>query len=327
MILALLVACHGNKDVDAPQWSAIEGTLDYDYVVDDFQVCDATISFTGAPYTGECEGCDFAFEIDPVLERNEGTLACPFNPYLSLYAPGALFTEPTVLGFEDHDNGVPDEVVIGASAVYTSGKTSTALYSFADGAYGAVNFDGTHLGWDLQDAADAPKSKKFGGERYSYFVSPCERNEPGETNPKVGPFTSTAPVEGTLPCAAGYVDAFEFQGIDGGTAYLSVDKTTDDASFALLLVYGPQSCLAAIAGKNFECSVGTGGCPAATIDTTPGNYLVALVGWGCDDDAKSTGYRLDLDTSWDAGLEQIEDDIWNYGKATVHVVGAATLSE
>jgi hypothetical protein len=92
-------------------------------------------------------------------------------------------------------------------------------------------------------------------------------------------------------------------------------------------VYGPQSCLADLAAENFECSGGKGDCPATTIATTSGKYLVALVDLGCHDDEKSTGYRFDLDTAWDAGFQQVQDDVWNYGKTRVHVVGSATLTE
>ena len=51
MILALLVACKGSDpEGEGTQWSAIEGTLEVDYTVGDFSVCDGTVSFTGVPY-------------------------------------------------------------------------------------------------------------------------------------------------------------------------------------------------------------------------------------------------------------------------------------
>jgi hypothetical protein len=327
VILALFVSCRDRVDAndehhdEASPWSSIEGTLEYDYTVSGSVVCDATVSFTGTPYAGDCKDCDFAFEIEPVLERDEGTIACPWNPILTLYAPGSFWIDPTVVGFTDHNNGIPDVLILGATTEWYG----TTLGELEDGYLGSVSLDGNELAWTIDAALGY---KPLTGIRYSPST-PCAPDYfyPYDAH---GPYAAGNTTYGELGCSSEVVDVFEFEGQAGGVVKLTADTTSDDlAPVMLLWVYGPESCVERAAFGNFECSKGDElPCPALSIDTEPGRYVAVLSALGCDGDGDGPGgYRLDLDASWDPKLAQIHDDLYNYGPASFRIDASATLTE
>ena len=318
MILALLVACKGSDpEGEGKQWSAIEGTLEVDYTVGSFAVCDGTVSFTGVPYTGDCEGCEFAFEVEAVLERDDGTIACPWNPIFTLYAPGSYWQAPTLVGLQDSDS---ETLLLGETDPF--GTTIVPLYDSSD--YGAVSYDGDQLAWTLD--FDLSKSGYGSGALRYPLGNPCDYGffDPGT---KQGPYDAGNTTYGTLVCQYGWADVFEFEGTDGGVAYLTADTTSDDPVVAMMMwVYGPDSCVEQAAYANFECSKGHAPCPAMSIDTRAGQYIAVLSVVGCDGDGLGS-YRLDLDASWDPKLEQLHDDLFNYGPASFRIEASATLTE
>jgi hypothetical protein len=319
VILALLVACKGSDGSggEGTPWSAIEGTLEVDYTVGGFSVCDGTVSFTGVPYTGECEGCEFAFEIEAVLERDDGTIACPWDPILTLYAPGSFWHAPTVVGLQDQ---APDTLLLGV----TVGEHETAFATLYDGDYGTVSYDGDQLGWTL-DLSLGWSGKLYGGMRYP-LGTPCTYDYFAPYDDR-GPYGAGNTTYGALVCEYGWTDVFEFEGTEGGVAHITADTTSDDPAVAMVLwVYGPESCVEQMAFGNYECSKGPVPCPAMSIDTQPGRYIAVLSVLACDGDGLGS-YRLDLDASWDPGLEQIHNDLFNYGPASYRVDASATLSE
>jgi len=316
VILALLVACKGSDpEGEGTPWSAIEGTLEVDYTVGGFAVCDGTVSFTGVPYTGDCEGCEFAFEVDAVLERDDGTIACPWDPIITLYAPGSYWRAPTLVGIQDRD---PDTLLLGATDPF-----ATTILPLYDSDYGTVSYDGDQLAWTLDFSFD---TYGYGALRYPLSGTPCTYDffYPGAER---GPYDAGNTTYGALVCAYGWADVFEFQGTDGGVAYLTADTTSDDPAVAMMMwVYGPDSCVEQAAYANFVCSNGPVSCPAMSIDTRAGQYIAVLSVVGCKGDGLA-GYRLDLDASWDPKLQQMHDDLFNYGPASFHVEASATLTE
>src|SRR5213078_4797459 len=75
-------------------------------------------------------------------------------------------------------------------------------------------------------------------------------------------------VYSSLPCSGGYVDVFTFEGSAGGSAYLTVDTTSEDPAVdAAMWIYGPDQCVDGIASRNFPCSLGGGDCPAMSVAT------------------------------------------------------------
>jgi hypothetical protein len=325
MILALVLACRGRihpaDEHDAgPQWTSIEGTLDIDIRVDGFAVCDATVSFTGGPWVGECEGCEFAFEIEPVLERDEGTIACPWVPTVLLHHTGDFWHDPTVFALLDRNNGVPDEIMIGAGA--TDYGPELYFQEFADGDYGPVDIDGSQISWTLADDGSG-----YAVGRYPFYVNPCHGY--GATPVPSAPFVATEALEASASCDPYLIDVFEFQGREGGTVDLAVDRPAGGAEFLpLLAVWSPLACTEGVAVKSFDCASGDGGCPALTFDTTAGRYLAAVFNLlGCKDPDASAAYRLDAKAAWDLGLAPVYDDLDNYGVGDFEISGVATLAE
>ncbi len=330
MILALLLACKGSdgSDGDGARWSAIEGTLEIDQTVEGFAVCDATVSFTGVPafnpFSGTCPDCDFLFEIDPVLERNDGTLACPYHPVLTLYTPDWWWAGPTLLGFASSYYSETDALVIGETSRVPTGGYLPQIAAVEDGDFGPVTFDGTTLEWTIE-LTENGKREEIGGTRYSLYAPQCGATT---TIPDGGPYAAGNTIHGSLPCEFGYVDAFEFHG-EAGTAYLTVDATSEESVVdSALWVYGPESCIERFAYASFECSTGASGCPAMSLETVDGPYLVVVSSWGgCSGVGPSADYRLDLATAWEPELHQIQDDVSNSETRTFVAQGRATLRE
>ena len=95
-----------------------------------------------------------------------------------------------------------------------------------------------------------------------------------------------------------------------------------------LWVYGPESCIERFAYLSFECSSGVSSCPAMSLETVDGPYLVIVSSWdGCNGIGASADYRLDLATTWEPELRPIQDDVWNSEPRVFVAHGRATLSE
>jgi hypothetical protein len=325
-----------DTDTDAA-WVAIEGTLDLQIVAGGMTICDATIDFTGIPFSGACPTCDFVFEVDSVLSRDDGTDHCMYSPQL-LYSPSNRYTAPTLLGFAANGDAgyygmVGPSVFVGFTYLYEDGSTFTYdphypfLYEGGTFGYASVALEDDLLTWGIS------LSKIPGyGPLYFYpydYIPPafCEWDSGSEAS---APYAAGNTTYGSLPCGRNYIDTFQFLGTAGGTAYATVDTTGDVASIdPAMWVYSPDSCIEAFSDDNFPCAHGTHDCPAMSIATDAVVYTLVVASLSdCGTDAGAeVGYRLDLDTSWDPDIIAIADDMVNRVTGEASLSASATLSK
>ena len=87
----------GDEDVDADadgsppgyaDWELV-GRINYRSTNNEHVACDSTIDLTGTAYTGECEGCDYAFSMTSNVHEERGDPeTCAHSPVLSFISDG-----------------------------------------------------------------------------------------------------------------------------------------------------------------------------------------------------------------------------------------------
>ena len=70
-----------SDDSDAPM--RFEGEVIYHSTVDGLSSCDAIISLSGTAYTGQCDGCTFAFDIHSAVTLDNSAPHCLLHPQWS----------------------------------------------------------------------------------------------------------------------------------------------------------------------------------------------------------------------------------------------------
>ena len=196
-------------------------------MVDSVVLCDATIEFTGTPYTGLCPECDFLFEVETTLTRDDGSGACPYQKPFTLYSPSAQYTDPTLLGFAPMFSFPPfylyDVLVAGITTVDFHGTVYGPAITPVT--FGFPSMYATVKGDTLDRLVDFSKGGKY-PLPYSHYPYNTYCTFDTYTT-ATGPYGAGSTTYGSLPCDAGYSDVFTFEGYAGSTAYITVDTTTD----------------------------------------------------------------------------------------------------
>jgi len=318
-----------DTDTDVDEWSSIEGTLTYDLRVygNDLPalgdpVCDATIEFTGTPYVGLCPDCDFLFQVTGTVVRDDGNGACPFLGPLSVYDNTVLYDSPFLVGFASQmvydGRAYLDALVVGAYSTYDGAVYARPVTGLPRETYGSASVTGNTFAWTIYEGSH------WEFPLYNYYWAQCRDSVDSYA---VAPYAPGNTTYETMPCESGQADVFSFHGVEGGTAYITVD-TSDEAPLNLgILVYSPEQCVDGIGFANFVCSNGERGCAAVPVDTVAGDYLVVVEQYDICHLPGDFDYRLDIDASWDPEVSQVRDDVSNsrWRPATLDITGTATL--
>src|SRR4029077_21281021 len=102
--------------------------------------------------------CDFAFELDPTVTRDDGDGACPYYEWFSLYDNIAFFGEPAILAFASKipkGHYTPygpyyDTLLVGYDFVTPKGEYGPFLRRMTGGTpydFGTASLDGDELEW------------------------------------------------------------------------------------------------------------------------------------------------------------------------------------
>ncbi|MEL6343012.1 MAG: hypothetical protein AAFV53_07745 [Myxococcota bacterium] len=152
----------------------IRGTIDYDstFKGDDTEIrCDVEISFSGEPYTGGCEDCDFAFSIDET-ELTEGSAHgddCVLQPEFSFIEDedfsDLFLTYRSASGEHEWREGP-----YGGSSEYTTRQFSingTASYHYGYG-YDGYGYGGYDSDGDSTDSDEDTGGRDTGAPEEGY---------------------------------------------------------------------------------------------------------------------------------------------------------------
>ena len=311
-----------DADTDVDEWTSIEGSLTYELRVDGEPLCDATIEFGGSPYVGPCPDCDFLFEVTGTVTRDDGNGACPFIGPLSIHDNTLAFDDPFLIGFAtemSYDGRTyVNAFVAGADSPYGIFVQPITGGSLKD--YGTATVSGNSFAWSFSETMGKPD---FEYVLYPYYYAQCRYPVYSYA---VAPYAPGHTTYEDLPCEYAQADVFSFQGVDGGTAYITVDTSGEQPMDLGMLVYSPDQCVDRMAFDNFECSNGDSECASLSVDTVEGDYLLVVEQFNFCDLPDASDYRLDIDASWDPHVSQVRDDVSNEERpATLEITGSATL--
>lgn len=233
---------------------SFSGTSTYSTAYDGVTACDSESTVTGTPYTGTCDGCDFAFAITTTATRDDSTADC--TNYASLSLTGDEAFHDMLLAY------IPEYVYSGYYGDYTYYEILQVGYSYYSSYYGydfvgpywstahfqgsensTFSFDGTNLAWTF----DYATTYSTGTNYYTY----CDYTYPDAADD----FTANYGGTGSFPCGTGEGDIWTFDAPEGATANILVDTVSSDTAFDIVMwVNGPDSCTLGYADDTVDCT-------------------------------------------------------------------------
>ncbi|MCB9743575.1 MAG: putative metal-binding motif-containing protein [Alphaproteobacteria bacterium] len=276
--------------------SAAEGELRYVETQTDLSagttetLCDATYSLTGETFSGDCNDCDFAFDVAATLEDDHGYGDCAPDPVFS-FTDNGFIIDPT-LGFWTEyvhsstygDYVYNDAFANGIGVDYTSygygiypGPYWQLLASTYDGDPGddAVAYSAPLLTWHVRDATATREGDNL-------YYNTCSSTV---TSYAYVPYDAPSGHTSTLGCNDYYVDAWSFDLSDASRFRVTVDTIAADTAADLAFwVNDPDGCTVIWADDNFDCAYEPTDwqCPSArmVVSGNPGTYTVYVKTWG-----------------------------------------------
>ncbi len=319
----------GTKPNGAFPWSVLDGEILYRSTIDGELHCDARIALTGTSYTGECEGCEWAFSIEAEVSEDNGSADCEMAPQLSYIANAnydslSMAYVPVLETYSWWGDTYTYEVLMTGYDYFYYGTVYGPYWfpvSSSDESTGTFSRVGNEIEWtfDLEYLASA--------EAYSDLCD--DFSESGSTQPYGGGFQGSS----DLDCEGEIFDIWSFTTTDSGaTLSVTVDTSSDDTAFdPMIWLRGPDDCSLIRADDNYECTYDPVAyrCPSLQVEESEaGNYQVVVASYGsCA--GKTAAYALRVDGPLSGELLLELDDIQRYGETT-HVLdidGSATLIE
>jgi hypothetical protein len=284
------VDADADTDADTDADPGVGGSIEIGVLRNGESACEAAIEFTGVPYTGECPGCDFAFQIDADLTTATGDACDEALPPLFLWT---LLESPSIaglyLGFTDAD---PTELWVGYRA---AGEEVDFVRLLPEEQGDAVDYAAGELAWSAQ-------------RTYTEMALSLETCGPVAIS-DFAQYPGSVSETSDLPCDADTFDLWSFEAA-GGYTYLTVDTVGAATAFnPWFLVFDDESCNVGHGDENFACTYGPkfGWCPSLKLPTEEGTYFVAIMRSGACEGSIAT-YELTIDTEAEPALELVEDD-------------------
>jgi len=296
----------------------LEMEVTYESTVDGDLACAKRVEVTGTPYTGDCEGCDFAFGIESTLTEDNSAAGCYLADYKLLLTDGRL--EDVVFAHADVlELGEGETIASYADAVFV--RYNLSGYTGTYGPYTQVlsHDDGTEdVGVFRRDGEDFMWGSELNGSNNGedLLVDFCEWDYISSwTDIEISGGFTTGTEE--VNCDGKQVDVWTLDIDSDMTLGLSVDTVDSETAFdAKLVVLGPDECVTATADDNFQCTFAPERyeCPAIELDVTPGEYQVLVHSMidVCRTGVEMGEYTLTVDTDTPVRPVLTDDDIFRY---------------
>jgi hypothetical protein len=259
----------------------------------------------GTPYTGDCEGCDFAMSVTQTVTADASTADCDANPVYSLQGAPPYTTDLFVAGSATYDvltytygygysyATVDNAFRIGYFSDFSSYGggvygPSTDLVAYDGHPEGTFVQSGTNIVWDFSTSSASVDLGEY------YYA--CTYGYTTEAYGPAGGETST----GSLDCDGYIVDTWTFEGVAGGTATVTVDTVDAGTAFdPVVWVNDASGCTVARADDSFDCTFPPPrySCPGLVIeDLAAETYEVVVKSYGsCA--GTSANYELSVDVT------------------------------
>ena len=290
--------------------SQMVGALSYRYEYDGVAICDLDVAVKGSAFTGDCDDCAFAFEVDQAeATRDDSTSGCGYPAWATLLPESS--SADLVIGWWDelrspysyyyeyyYDYGYEPYYGYGSTYYdvlqvgYMSGTSVnwTLLWHRDMGSGHAAVSDDGELAWELGSSTTSIDGTPA-------LWSECDD---GYWDSSSGvSYIGDSPDEGELGCDPYYVefyaDSWAFDA-EAGTEYgVSVDVIDASGYFSTYaVVVNAEACMEAYSYGAFACSEGYGSCPSMrfTAEST-GEHRVIVMASDCEGGAGGT-YVVDV---------------------------------
>lgn len=299
--------------------TGIEIEVTYETWRDDALVCAKEVAVTGTPYTGECEGCAFAFDIEGTLVEDNSESDCYVSDYRMLRTDGAVgsmvlaYAELLEVDRWGEINTYADAVFVTYSSTGYMGYGGTYEYtrvlSHAEGGDdpGVFRLDGTDFVW----GGDFETSVNGEDQLVSYCGTGTSSTWTGDEP------TGISSAREEVSCDAKQVDLWEITVDETQTVDIAVDTVSADTTFdPRVMVMNTEGCVVGSADDSFECSYPPPAysCPAVSMELEPGTYTILVTSFidGCVDGVDEGEYKLRVDSETPIRPTLVEDDIYRY---------------
>jgi hypothetical protein len=263
-----------------------EGTVSFQQVELGASLCEKTLALTGVPYTGDCPGCDFAFDLASTETASEGD--CLEVPPDMVWTEGDWLVDvrlgfaqsSTVLDASGAPRPVEDAVLIGLSLEGYPGPYWYVLGYAGATVLGETTWDGEALTLDRTlEYAVYPPAPYLGDAGCSPLAG-----GPVYEQPLVGEQAQA------LPCVGSALDVWEFSAEAGDQVQLWLDNALPadpEHALSLTLWLTDDTGCSLATGQAFACSAqpASGAALCASLEAvmdTAGTYRVVVGGAQAD---------------------------------------------
>jgi hypothetical protein len=263
----------------------LDGSIEFLTDLDGLPICDATILYSGTPYTGTCDDCAWGYSVVGTDVRNDGTPECYLFPPLT-FIPDSRYPD-LYLAF------APERITEGYLGSYTaydvlevgsSGLSSPFEVSYEGSTTGTFSEKGDDIAWT------------FLGYELHYdmgnaFYADCGSLAESEANRAYGGEGQSS----TIDCEGFLTDVWSFEATPGETIQITVDTVTADTAFdPWFYLNDPLGCTILLADDNFRCTFEPLAyrCPSGTFEAlTAGTYEIEVHSMGACT-GKTAAYSL-----------------------------------
>ena len=317
-----------DTDADSP----FSGSLTVTSTRNGEPLCDADVTLTGTPYTGDCEGCDFAFVMEGSVARDEGSEACDLDPRLTFVPSGGFYdlllahADAYTYTYEGYDGDYTYDYTDVLSAGYS--------YRFGDYDYPGpywvrISYDGSDRGTFSRTGDDIAwafgYSRSYDDDVANYYSDCASVDRSSATAASAGEAGT-----GEVDCDADLVDVWSVDVDATGSLTASVDMVATESAFdPILWVNDADACTVASADDNFTCAFsGNGICPAVELTSlAEGTYSLVVQALDSDTcDGTVAAYQLTANGGAATNLTQTHDDADEYTTESVSYDFALTAS-
>ena len=296
----------------------LEMEVTYESTVDGDLFCAKRVEVTGTPYTGDCDGCDFAFSIESTLTEDNSAAGCYLSDYKLLLADGSI--EDVVFAHADVlEVGEGETIASYADAVFV--RYNLSGYSGTYGPYTRVlshDDGGDNVGVFERDGEDFEWGSELDGSNNGddLVVDFCAWDYVSSWSDMEVTDGFTTGTE-AVNCDGKKVDVWTLDIDSPMTLGLGVDTVDTETAFdARMIVLGPDECVTSTADDNFPCTFAPSRyeCPAMELDVEPGEYQVVVHSMVnvCGEGVEMGEYTLTVDSPTPVRPMLTDDDIFRY---------------
>ncbi len=296
----------------------LAGTMRYARTLDGVEVCSVDFALGGTPYTGTCEGCDFAFEVDVTRTAEVNPEQCWTYFNATLETPEGCGLRDAILAHVPElttpewtwTDGYGEEQTYGGyvyNDVLQVGFTSyTPAYSGPYGEWPETEYgpffqnlvwDGSRYG-DFTREGDA-LSWMWGQTYETTTTEGVQQWCPDVEVSMVGSRRALGvdAVTGEFPCDSVHHDAWTFDAEEGDIVSVTVDTVAAETAFdPMVWVNGPDSCTLLWIDEGFDCTFPPPAfqCPAGKFVAPGSGTYEVFVGTMSSCASETAGYALDV---------------------------------